>query len=58
MTFEEFFKRYCMECGSLRCSTNKEAISTCGYYNGDIEGIEKKETLEELLKSLSRYNNG
>jgi hypothetical protein len=47
-----------MECGSLRCPANKEAISTCGYYEGDIEGIEKKETLEELLKSLPEYNNG
>lgn len=58
MTFEEFFKKYCMECGSLRCPADKEAISTCGYCKGDIEGIEKKETLEELLKSLPRYNNG
>lgn len=44
MTEKEFYEKYCKYCGTQRCPADAEAISTCGYYKGDIEGIEKIET--------------
>jgi hypothetical protein len=41
-------------CGTQRCPSDDEAISTCGNYKGDIEGIEKKESLKELLERINR----
>ena len=41
-------------CGSQRCYGDDESISTCGRYKGDIEGIEKKESLQELLKRINK----
>jgi hypothetical protein len=40
-------------CGSQRCYGDDESISTCGRYEGDIEGIEKKESLRELLDKIN-----
>lgn len=41
-------------CGTQRCPGDDEAISSCGRYEGDIEGIEKKESLQELLERINR----
>ena len=41
-------------CGTLRCPGDDEAISTCGRYKGDIEGIEKQESLQEFLERINR----
>ena len=41
-------------CGSQRGYRDDEAISTCGRYVGDIEGIEKKESLQELLERINK----
>ena len=41
-------------CGSQRCYGDDESISTCGRYEGDIEGIEKKESLQELLERINK----
>lgn len=54
MTREEFYQKNCLICGSLYCPRDDEAISTCGYYQGDIEGIEKQETLQEMLKRITK----
>ncbi len=54
MTITEFYNKYCSLCGSFHCPRSKEAISTCGWYEGNIEGIEKKESLSELLKKIKR----
>ena len=42
-------------CGSQRCYGDDESISTCGRYEGDIEGIEKKESLQELLEKINKW---
>ena len=54
MTREEFYKKNCLMCGSQRCYGDDESISTCGRYKGDIEGIEKKESLQELLERINK----
>ena len=54
MTREEFYQKNCLMCGSQRCYGDDESISTCGRYEGDIEGIEKKESLQELLEIINR----
>lgn len=54
MTREEFYQKNCLMCGSQRCYRDDESISTCGRYEGDIEGIEKKESLQELLKRINK----
>ena len=54
MTREKFYKENCLMCGTQRCPGDDEAISTCGRYEGDIEGIEKKESLQELLERIYR----
>ena len=54
MTREEFYQKNCLICGTQRCPGDDEAISTCGRYKGDIEGIEKKENLQELLERINR----
>ena len=54
MTREQFYKENCLMCGTLRCPGDDEAISTCGYYKGDIEGIEKQESLQEMLERVNR----
>ena len=54
MTREQFHKENCLICGSQRCYGDDESISTCGRYKGDIEGIEKKESLRELLDRINR----
>ena len=54
MTREQFYKENCLICGSQRCYGDDESISTCGRYKGDIEGIEKKESLRELLDRINR----
>lgn len=54
MTREEFYQKNCLMCGSQRCYGDDESISTCGRYKGDIEGIEKKESLQELLKRINK----
>lgn len=54
MTEKEFYEKYCKYCGTQRCPADAEAISTCGYYKGDIEGIKKKQPFNynELLKVI------
>ena len=54
MTREQFYKENCLICGSQRCYGDDESISTCGRYKGDIEGIEKKENLRELLERITK----
>lgn len=54
MTREEFYQKNCLMCGSQRCYGDDESISTCGRYEGNIEGIEKKESLQELLKRINK----
>ena len=54
MTREQFHKENCLIGGSQRCYGDDESISTCGRYKGDIEGIEKKESLQELLERISK----
>lgn len=44
MTEKEFYEKYCKYCGTQRCPADARAISTCGHYEGNIEGIEKIET--------------
>ena len=41
-------------CGSQRCYGDDESISACGRYEGDIEGIKKKESLQELLERINK----
>lgn len=55
MTREEFYQKNCLMCGSQRCYGDDESISTCGRYEGDIEGIEKKESLQELLEKINKW---
>ena len=55
MTREEFYQKNCLMCGSQRCFADDESISTCGRYKGDIEGIEKKESLRELLNKINKW---
>lgn len=55
MTREEFYQKNCLMCGSQRCYGDDESISTCGRYEGDIEGIEKKESLRELLDKINKW---
>ena len=54
MTREQFYKENCLMCGSQRCYGDDESISTCGRYKGDIEDIEKKDNLRELLDRINR----
>ena len=55
MTIHDFYKEHCSMCGSIRCPRDEEAISTCGYYEGDIQGIEKKESIHDILnKAISK----
>ena len=53
MTREQFYEKNCRMCGTQRCPSDDEAISTCGKYKGDIEGIEKQESLQELLERIN-----
>lgn len=53
MTRDEFIEKNCCLCGSQRCYRDDESISTCGRYNGEIPGIEKKESLQEMLSRLN-----
>ena len=55
MTREEFYQKNCLMCGSQRCYGDDESISTCGRYEGYIEGIEKKESLRELLDKINKW---
>ena len=55
MTREEFYQKNCLMCGSQRCYGDDESISTCGRYEGNIEGIEKKESLRELLDKINKW---
>lgn len=54
MTEKEFYEKHCKYCGTQRCPADAEAISTCGYYKGNIKGIEKKQSinLDELLRVI------
>lgn len=52
MTLTEFYDENCVKCGSLHCPQTEEAISICGYYKGNITGIEKKESMRELLQRI------
>lgn len=54
MTREEFYQKNCLMCGSQRCYGDDESISACGRYKGDIEGVEKKESLQELLERINK----
>ena len=54
MTREQFYKENCLICGSQRCYGDDESISTCGRYKGDIESIDKKESLQELLDRINK----
>ena len=54
MTREEFYQKNCLMRGSQRCYGDDESISTCGRYEGNIEGIEKKESLQELLERINK----
>lgn len=56
MTEKEFYEKHCKYCGTQRCPADAEAISICGYYKGNIEGIEKKQTInyDELLKIIHK----
>ena len=52
MTREDFIEKNCCMCGSQRCYRDDESIASCGRYNGDIPGIEKQESLLEMLNRL------
>ena len=55
MTIEEFNKTYCTICGSLICIGEPDEIAHCGYYQGDIEGINKmydKEAYEKKIEAV------
>lgn len=54
MTREEFYQEHCMSCGTQRCPADDEAISTCGYYTGNIEGIPKQYSMSEIIKEISK----
>ena len=54
MTREEFYQEHCLMCGTQRCPADDEAISTCGHYTGNIDGIPKKETLKEVLEKINK----
>ena len=32
MTNEEFFRKYCVKCGTKQCPANEEVFKTCGTY--------------------------
>ena len=59
MTREKFYKENCLMCGTQRCPGDDEAISTCGRYEGDIEGIEKKKRVYKncLREYIERKEN-
>ena len=48
MTEKEFYEKHCKYCGTQRCPADAEAISTCGYYEGNIEGNEKSKLLTTM----------
>ena len=59
MTKEEciqfFMNKYCVLCGTQSCVchlgiVDEEAISHCGYYQGDILGIPKIKSLTEVFE--------
>lgn len=52
MTREEFYEVNCKMCGSQRCYMDDDSIATCKRYKGDIDGIEKQQTLGELFQEL------
>ncbi len=54
MTREQFYKENCLMCGSQRCFMDDDSIASCGRYKGDIEGIEKRESLHELLEKINK----
>ena len=56
MTKEEFQKQNCKYCGSQRCLCDEDSIASCGYYKGDIEGIPKKTSIQELLKEVNNLH--
>ena len=56
MTREEFYQQNCLMCGSQRCYRDDESIASCGRYKGNIEGIEKQESLQELLNRLNKID--
>ena len=51
MTREDFYNQHCLMCGTQRCPADDEAISTCGYYNGEIPDIPKKKSLTEMIRN-------
>ena len=65
MTEKEFYEKHCKYCGTQRCPADAKAISTCRYYKGDIEGIEKiefyinynelKRVIEERRKQTEKF---
>ena len=53
----EFMKKNCVLCGTQSCDchfeiVNEQAISNCGNYNGDIEGIPKAKSTMEIFKEI------
>ena len=65
MTKKEFYEQHCKYCGTQRCPADAEAISICGHYEGNIEGIEKvkalinyselKRVIEERRKQTEKF---
>ncbi len=61
MTVEEFMAENCVLCGTQSCVchldiVDKEAISHCGNYHGEIDGIPKIKSLTEIFEEWESEN--
>ena len=57
MTYDEFYKKNCMICGTQRCFGEPEDLPYCGRYKGDIDGIPKYKSYMEEFEEWMKANN-
>lgn len=58
---EEFYDKYCVNCGSQRCTRNGEWLEGCEHYKNykkEQDNMEKKYNIEDCLKVCKETENG
>ena len=54
---EEFINKNCKMCGSIACTRDKESISSCENYKGNIPGINKTKSPMDILKESKEWKS-
>lgn len=54
---EEFYNKYCANCGSQRCTCSGEWLKECEHYKKQQDTMEKKYNIEDYLKVCKETEN-